>query len=443
MNKRLKLIIVLFAVLLGVTQVQAQIELNIEDLLTEEVEVENPVYMPVISMGAGVIHFYGDVQNSYKNPLSGTPGFKFNLATFIDKKHYFRGNFFLMFGNVSGNQSSGEYLNFKTDVINFGINAEYNFGNFFNPSAPKRLRPFLSVGLEWLPSYNPKADLFNTNGEKYYYWSDGLIHSSPESSSNLDDKILSRDYQYETDLREQSIEKYGTNSLAVPLEVGVDWNISDRVFMRLATSYHYTFTDYLDNKPGGSGFLKNDGYTFTYAALHVDLFSDPKTIMVQKLFADLDNADYAFYMDEDNDGVWDGWDNCAGTPEGVAVDSVGCPFDGDIDGVPDYMDKEVSAHGAIVDENGVEISDDAILGLLSVRPLTRPEVEMYMQNVRQRNRSKKTAVDIPAKFKKLDTDSDNYISFDEVLKAIDDFFDQSSDLNSSDIYELNNFFFEQ
>ncbi|NJK86916.1 MAG: hypothetical protein HC906_13990 [Bacteroidales bacterium] len=50
---------------------------------------------------------------------------------------------------------------------------------------------------------------------------------------------------------------------------------------------------------------------------------------------------------------------------------------------------------------------------------------------------------MPAKFKSVDTDKDNYISFDEMLQEINRFFDFNSKLTSSDIYELNGFFFDQ
>lgn len=42
--------------------------------------------------------------------------------------------------------------------------------------------------------------------------------------------------------------------------------------------------------------------------------------------------------DADNDGVVDSKDSCPFTPEGVAVDAVGCALDEDNDGVPDYLD---------------------------------------------------------------------------------------------------------
>ena len=50
---------------------------------------------------------------------------------------------------------------------------------------------------------------------------------------------------------------------------------------------------------------------------------------------------------------------------------------------------------------------------------------------------------IPDKFKKVDLDGDGYISFVELLKAVDDYFDEKADFKTEDIYELNDFFFSQ
>ncbi len=44
-------------------------------------------------------------------------------------------------------------------------------------------------------------------------------------------------------------------------------------------------------------------------------------------------------QDSDGDGVSDKRDNCPDTPEGIGVDSRGCPLDTDKDGVPDYLDQ--------------------------------------------------------------------------------------------------------
>ncbi|MBO6005960.1 MAG: OmpA family protein, partial [Paludibacteraceae bacterium] len=60
-------------------------------------------------------------------------------------------------------------------------------------------------------------------------------------------------------------------------------------------------------------------------------------------------------FDADGDGVADYLDKCPNTPAAARgkVDAKGCPLDTDEDGVPDYLDKcPNSAKGFVVDENG-------------------------------------------------------------------------------------------
>ncbi len=60
-------------------------------------------------------------------------------------------------------------------------------------------------------------------------------------------------------------------------------------------------------------------------------------------------------IDSDKDGAIDGYDNCPNTPAGAKIDSVGCPMDGDEDGVFDGLDKCPSTKkGAVIDINGCE-----------------------------------------------------------------------------------------
>jgi outer membrane protein OmpA-like peptidoglycan-associated protein len=64
-------------------------------------------------------------------------------------------------------------------------------------------------------------------------------------------------------------------------------------------------------------------------------------------------------VDGDNDGVFDGLDQCAETPAGAVVDAAGCPVDSDKDGVADYLDKCPSTPaGATIDANGCPIDSD-------------------------------------------------------------------------------------
>ena len=429
-----------------------------EDYLIDVVEVEDPTYKPVLGIGVGMMNFYGDVQNSVQNPLAGSFGYKANVSFFVDKKHYFKSNlYFLYCDRLSGDEKSykelNQNLNFETSITDFGINLHYSFGNFYH--GPKLFTPFISIGIENF-QFNSKGDLatsVNGNEVFYNYWSDGSIRDIPEGTGV--GLIVPRDYEYETELRDADLYglgKYPQYAFAVPIDFGFEYALSSRVVLRLGTSLHYTFTDNIDNisseidesQYSFTGDPRPDMFSYTYVTMHFDLFSSPKEIEVEKLFADIE-WDYMLYEDEDNDGVPDGWDDCPGTPAYEPVDTSGCPFDSDDDGVPNYADLEFSRQGAIVDQNGVEITDADLAVFLSANDaVSRSEVEEYLQYINSFATYRRlSSVDIPDKFKKVDVDGDQYISFDEVLEAIDNFFDFESNLSTDDVYELNNFFFAQ
>jgi len=146
------------------------------------------------------------------------------------------------------------------------------------------------------------------------------------------------------------------------------------------------------------------------------------------------------------DRILDFADNCPDTPKGVAIDSVGCPLDGDKDGVPDYIDKEqFTPPGVIVDEFGAKYSENKIRETLyqDLQAVNRQELYMIPIGMGWSKYDNMSSVEIPEKYKKLDIDGDNYISFDELLNAINGFFDFDTEFTTDDIYDLNNFFFAQ
>jgi len=80
-------------------------------------------------------------------------------------------------------------------------------------------------------------------------------------------------------------------------------------------------------------------------------------------------------FDSDNDGVVDGIDMCADTPEGVTVDRVGCPLDSDKDGVADYQDMcPATPLGTIVDTDGCPLPGTKLLSLTGVNFATNSAV---------------------------------------------------------------------
>jgi len=64
-------------------------------------------------------------------------------------------------------------------------------------------------------------------------------------------------------------------------------------------------------------------------------------------------------VDSDGDGIYDRYDNCAGTRLGALVDKHGCPTDRDADGVPDGVDRcPNTPEGAAVDAAGCTADSD-------------------------------------------------------------------------------------
>jgi len=420
-----------------------------EDLLFQEVEVENPVYYPVLSVGTGMLNYYGELNNNMQD-FRTLPPLKINVYHFLDNQQNFRVNIFGMSGNLSGsfnelpeedelmNKYNG-ITNFQTDILAMGLNLEYGFGHFY--SQRPKFRPFLALGGEVL-IYNPKSD-YMKDGSPYDWHSE---------------QIILRDYNYDYNLRHANLfdVSYNQNTPAVTLDVGFDFSLSSRVSVRVGASGHYTFTDLLDGIPykdGDGDVVGNelpDILSFTYVTFGWDPFSESETETVERLFADIsDDFDYTAIADSDRDGIIDLHDECPDNPRGVAIDTTtGCPLDSDGDGVPDYRDKEEhSSEGAIVNEEGVEMSDDEVISSMNYNLVAVDRNDAYMVPVTTSFSSKYTSVEgeleIPDKFKSVDKDNDGDISYDELLQAIDNFFNGQSDFTANEIYELNDFFFAQ
>ncbi len=426
----------------------------VEDLLNEKINIENPVYKPVIGLSSGVLNFYGDVRNNVINPMLGDYGYKFNVTTFIDPSRNYQLNLFFLYGNLTANERSlsnpERNLNFRTEIVNFGFSIEYSFHHLINQD--RFLTPFVSLGIENI-LFTPKGDLFDDEGNFYFYWSDGTLRDIPQEDFDaVPSVILQRDYRFESDLRDRErdihgLGGYSKNAFAIPLDLGLNFNVSERVKLKLGTSLHYTFTDYMDNVSSKGTSVKgkkgNDLFAFNYFSIQLDLFSEPKTMIVEKLFAELDFDD-VMLGDEDGDFILDQVDECPGTPYGVEVDTLGCPVDDDMDGIPNYLDKEFSEPGVWVDEDGRTLSEEEYLKNLLGRneAVSREDVKRYFEIIGA-GYTRKLITEVPDKFKNLDADGDEYISFEELLQAIDQYFDNRLKLDVNDIYELNNFFFAQ
>lgn len=408
---------------------------------------------PVASISLGVLNFYGDVTSSLNMPSIGYYGGELSLSAYLDRQRYYVANFTFMTGKTGGNAYSYadlmQNLNFETGITAFSFSLEYRFGHLFTPTS--LIRPYISLGVESV-HFSAKGDLTNEAGMDYYYWSDGTIRDMDQAVSDpAAAQILYRDYQYETDLRlrEQNLfglGNYSQQTLALPVEVGVHFRIDQRSSVSVGVSYHYTLSDMLDNvaHEGTSiqGNKGNDSYFYPHVAFHFDLFKP------EPPFTDLflsGQYDPLMMEDEDGDGVIDWYDRCPFTPKSAVVDTSGCPLDTDRDGVPDYQDLELQTEpGAWVDPDGTTVTEEEFLSRMEYRKqaMNREEVAAYTDAILSEYILGSSA-EIPDKYKPLDTDGDGELSYDELLRSIDKYFDYQLDLSLEELRDLNEFFFSQ
>lgn len=324
---------------------------------------------PRVGLGFGTFTFFGDVGSKEQGYSIANSNLAYHISVTNEFNPYFDIRLYAIFGQLSMNESStNRKLNFNSEMRIGGAAVSYNFSHFL----PERnfLEPFVSVGIETF-EYNSKTDLKDANGNYYHYWSDGTIRDLPEGSPNAGDaQLLQRDYHYETDLREMDLDgmgKYQMRSWSVPVGLGVNLNVTDRFEVRLSSTYHFTFTDMIDNvssegEGSRKGNSRNDQFFYNSVALNYDLNITPDKKSTPKSFEELGTKDGLLAevdMDGDSDGVHDFEDECLGTPPGVEVDSRGCPVDSDKDGVADYLDMEAAtAKNAPVNSDGVTVTDE-------------------------------------------------------------------------------------
>jgi hypothetical protein len=323
---------------------------------------------PSFSLGAGMFAFTGDVGFGHRtfSPLVSRVGFDLRATTPVTP--WLEAGLYALHGRLGVNErSTTRNLNLDSRITTGGFQLRYNFLHLLNPG--RTVEPFVTVGFESV-EFLTKTDLYDAQGRRYHYWSDGSIRDIDEAADNAQDAvIIQRDYSYETDVRELNADgfgKYLERTWAVPVGVGVRMDLGGGFDARFSTTMHYTFSDLIDGVTDQSvesrrGDGRND--RFIYSSFSIG-YAIPLERSKRKPRAttplDIEQLDLiVLNEDEDGDGVPDHRDLCPFTPPGVKVDAFGCPLDRDSDGVPDHLDDEPdSAPGAVVDARGRTITDD-------------------------------------------------------------------------------------
>ena len=282
-------------------------------------------FQPMLSFGTGSYLFQGDIVGPKKNFLMGNQGYhvgaKMNITDNLDLT--------FLIGNGRLNETNDlDSTSFRSDIKTAGLGLRYSLNNI---SENSKLTPFLSIGGELLN--------FKTVNQKT------------------------------------------ETAIAIPMGIGVMFDISERIALDMGVRYHYTLTDMIDEvEEGGS-----DNFLVTTFTVHFDLFTPKprkrKAYFDQSFYAEV-NFKALDVEDSDGDLVTDIDDYCPETPEGVKVDANGCPIDDDKDGIPYYIDEEENTpRGAIVNAKGVQLTDGESKSMYSkFNAASREYANFYNEN---------------------------------------------------------------
>ena len=423
-------------------------------------------HKPSLTIGLTALKFTGDVgKQTDVSPLRDARfGYYFAVEQRFGK--VLGASLGGLYGKLAGNDNSeSSKLNFQSTILQGELLITANFDKVFKEEPS--VSPFLNAGVGYM-MFDSYGDLKNATSP-YYYWTDGSIRDLPELPINkLTAKLIKRDYTYESQLKD-STTNYPKNSIILPFGGGLNFHFGERWVASIGANYVMCLSDYVDNYKSGG----NDSYFQANVGLQFEFRNKTKSKQDNVDFEKLDHED------SDKDGVEDAKDLCMGTPKGVKIDINGCPLDKDLDGVPDYLDKEKNSKpDALVDENGVTINEDEWLKKQEAKKQPEKVKTVVVESTggandlanTSRNTSSNSSstnstngssnsasssqnnttnttinktVAIPSEFMSADYNKNGVISADEITRTIDEFFDGLNDFTAEKINQLIDYFFEQ
>lgn len=210
--------------------------------------------------GVGSLTYYGDLSDKFVNANLQELGYHAYVERIITKKT----GVYLRLESVNGHligsdrapkgwingksENFDRALNFKTSIHDVNTSMVFYFGSINKKERAPFLNAYVRAGIG-VGYFDVLGDLKDAEGKNYNYWSDGTIRSLNESSANAQNaEVVSRDYNFETNLRELEIEKsYSRFKWQIPVGLGLKMRLGDAVSIVLDAQYTYSMTDYLDN----------------------------------------------------------------------------------------------------------------------------------------------------------------------------------------------------
>jgi hypothetical protein len=229
-------------------------------------------------------------------------------------------------------------------------------------SQERNLQPWVSIGAAWLKQSN-FADLLDADNAEYQVWDNGMIYDMAEDAPYADAQAnpMMRDYTFET-------RTATSHNLAIPVQIGLDLNLTSRLFASASVSTLMGPEASLNPRPDHLDWL-----TTAQAGIGIRIgkaHAEPKGEAFPEALLLLGD-------DADNDGVKDSKDRCPGTMAGAPIDKHGCALDSDKDGIADYKDAEPHSTHRRVNERGIALNEEqwaAVMAPKSANPATFQEV---------------------------------------------------------------------
>lgn len=291
-------------------------------------ELEMP-FQPRFTLGSGYYSSQGDIKGPKANSLLGNLGFKagmrLNIANNTDVS--------LLFSDFKLSETAEN--KFSSEVNTIGLHLDYTLNSIFKQT---RISPFISCGVD-------RVSYITTYWENY----------------------IGENQSGETSPTAQS-------SFVLPIGLGLALNVSERIRLDIGFKYITSFADFDMEIPSNT-----DNILLADFSIHYDFFTlnPAKNIIDDSYYSDV-NFKALDVEDEDGDLVPDIDDACPNTPQGVDVDAKGCPLDGDNDGIPNYLDKELNTmEGSLVDENGVKLTEDKYQSMYGYEVALRTYADVY------------------------------------------------------------------
>src|SRR6056300_987242 len=178
------------------------------------------VMRPRIGLGTGVMTYYGEVQNYQKQFAPTVNRFGGTIYANAPVTRMFNAEFTASYAKIAANERTlKRNYNFESRIRMGSAILYYNFYPLFQPKR-QYFHPFIGTGIASF-EFLSKTDLYDANGNQYFYWSDGSIMNMDENDplAPTTAEALVRDYTYETNLRELNIDdlgKYREQSFAIP-----------------------------------------------------------------------------------------------------------------------------------------------------------------------------------------------------------------------------------